>query len=122
MMAAGPIAGATGASYTATASGDYYAIITNTTGCSSTTNISHAVEIAAPFIEASGPASFCAGGDVVLYTSTGTGTGITYQWQKDSVNIAGATSSSYVVNTSGYYSCLCHLNRELFLRYKRNIH
>jgi hypothetical protein len=34
------------------------------------------------------------------------GVGYTYQWKKAGVNIAGATQSSYTINTSGYYSVL----------------
>jgi hypothetical protein len=32
------------------------------------------------------------------FSVTATGTGLTYQWQKGGVNIAGATSSTYTIN------------------------
>lgn len=38
-----------------------------------------------------------------LYTSSLTGSALTYQWQKDGVNIAGQTLSSYTANTVGTY-------------------
>jgi Zn-dependent metalloprotease len=52
-------------------------------------------------ITAAGPTSFCLGGSVVL--STPIGTGYTYQWQKDGVNIAGATSNIYSAALGGSY-------------------
>ncbi len=52
-------------------------------------------------ITAGGPTSFCLGGSVML--STPTGAGYSYQWQKDGVNISGATSNSYSASLGGSY-------------------
>jgi hypothetical protein len=44
----------------------------------------------------------CAGSSMIL-TATSSKPGLTYKWRKDNVDIPGATSSSYVVTTGGYY-------------------
>lgn len=53
-------------------------------------------------ITSSGATTFCTGGSVALNANTGTG--LTYQWKKNSVAIAGATTSSYVATTTGSYT------------------
>ena len=54
-------------------------------------------------ITASGPVTFCLGGSVVLNANTGSG--LTYQWRANGVNIAGATSSSYTASgTTAVYT------------------
>jgi hypothetical protein len=110
----GAITGATGNSYTATGSGDDYAIITTANGCTTTTNSSHVVEIAVPYISAGGITKFCSGGNVIISASTAGASGISYQWMKDSTIIPGATSSGYVVNVSGRYSCLVTISSSCF--------
>jgi len=55
-------------------------------------------------ITAGGPVTFCLGGTVAL--STPTGTGYTYQWQKDGSNIAGATSSGFTASLGGDYTVI----------------
>jgi len=52
-------------------------------------------------ITAGGPTTFCSGGSVVLTANSGTGQ--TYQWLKDGVNISGATNISYTATTGGNY-------------------
>jgi len=52
-------------------------------------------------ITAGGPTTFCTGGSVVLNANTGSG--FTYQWQKDGINISGATSASYTAAVAGNY-------------------
>ncbi|MCE9538487.1 MAG: hypothetical protein K8R85_04610 [Bacteroidetes bacterium] len=53
-------------------------------------------------ITANGDSTFCPGGSVVLNASTGTG--LTYQWTKNSINISGAIAASYTANVSGSYA------------------
>ncbi len=53
-------------------------------------------------ITAAGPTTFCAGGSVVLNANTGAG--LTYQWRKDGVALAGATTASCTVTSSGSYT------------------
>jgi len=55
-----------------------------------------------PTISASGPVSFCNGGNVTLTASSGSA----YQWS------TGATTASITVNASGNYSCLVTKNTE----------
>ncbi len=51
-----------------------------------------------------GPTSVCAGGTVVLNANTGSG--LNYQWLKNTLNISGATLNTYSATTSGIYSVL----------------
>ncbi|MFZ1633804.1 MAG: T9SS type A sorting domain-containing protein [Chitinophagales bacterium] len=53
-------------------------------------------------IIATGPAEFCQGGSVLL---NATYSGTTLQWQKNGINIPGATTASYTATTKGNYSC-----------------
>jgi endo-1,4-beta-D-glucanase Y len=97
------IGGATNASYTATASGSYSVTITSS-GCSSTstaTTVTVNAVPAAPSITASGPTTFCSGGNVVLSTGA---TGVTYQWNNGGASIAGATGNSYNATATGFYT------------------
>lgn len=55
-------------------------------------------------ITAGGPTSFCLGGSVSF--STPAGAGYSYQWQKDGINIVGATSSTYTASLGGDYTVL----------------
>jgi hypothetical protein len=48
-----------------------------------------------------GPTTFCSGGSVALYASTGTG--YSWQWRKNTVDIVGATANNYTATTSGNY-------------------
>ncbi|MDP1725444.1 MAG: PQQ-dependent sugar dehydrogenase [Bacteroidota bacterium] len=50
---------------------------------------------------AGGSTIFCQGGSVSLIANTGTG--LTYQWRNNNLNISGATSSVYVASTLGNY-------------------
>lgn len=98
-----PIAGATNSTYTASASGSYYAEITNSFGCSVNSIISNVTVNPLPSvaISLSGPKVFCTGGSVTLGSITGAG--FSYQWYKGGVAIPGATGSAFVALTSGGY-------------------
>ena len=50
-----------------------------------------------------GPTTVCQG-NTVMFTSDYNGDGI--QWQRNGVNIAGATSMSYTANKAGMYTCV----------------
>ncbi|HNR53609.1 MAG TPA: hypothetical protein PKJ19_00460, partial [Flavobacteriales bacterium] len=52
-------------------------------------------------ISASGPTTFCIGGNVVLNANTGSG--LSYVWRRDNAVINGATSSSYTATQAGTY-------------------
>ena len=53
-------------------------------------------------ISATGPTTFCKGGDVTLVATANEN--VTYQWKKNGVNILGATNDSYMATESGNYS------------------
>lgn len=91
--------------------GTYFCIATDLlTGCSDTM-INYVTITSMPIptvdITASGPLTGC--GTVSVTLSTPYETGCTYQWQKNSVNIPFATSTSYaatVTNTTEAYTCV----------------
>ncbi|KAK6022273.1 PKD domain protein, partial [Ostertagia ostertagi] len=100
------IAGATTTSYTATTTGTYSVVVTNTaTGCKDTSRPAIAVTMSvqpATTLTASGNLTFCEGGNVRLQAATGAG--LTYQWRLGVANIPGATSASYTAAATGNYS------------------
>ena len=96
------ISGAVNSSYTASVSGSYSVAITYN-GVTLTSAAQSVTVMPAPvaIITAAGPTSFATGGNVILNASTGTG--YTYQWKKDGIDISGAISSSYVATQAGSY-------------------
>ncbi len=88
--------------FTTSTGGTYKCIITSGT-CTSTTNsvVVSVINNPTPTITASGPITFCAGQSVIFTANTFAG--VTYQWQKNSVNIAGATNQTYTATTGGTY-------------------
>lgn len=100
------IPGATGTTYTATTSGNYTVVVTNSNQCSQTSNpIAVTVNTVPNTVTPSGSTTFCTGGSVTLTApTTGTGAPFTYQWYNGTTAISGATSSTYSATTSGNYS------------------
>ena len=99
------ISGATASSYSASATGNYDCIVTNSCGSTTSNSISVTVNpLPTATITAAGPTTFCSPGSVTLNANTGTG--LSWQWKLNGVNISGATASSYVANTSGSYTCV----------------
>lgn len=88
LNASGPIAGATNASYTATTAGDYRFAVAVAGGCADTsapvTVTTSAPPVAA--ITASGPTTFCQGGNVGLVATRGNG--FTYRWYRDNTRLS----------------------------------
>lgn len=99
--ASGPIAGATAASYTATAPESYHAVIAAPSGCATATAISVVNVNPLPnvTITPGGSSVFCAGGSVLLSATPG----FSYQWYRNGVAIPGSISGSYLATTSGGY-------------------
>ncbi len=97
------ISGATASSYTAAATGSYTVRVTSG-GCTTTSAATQVTVSAAPSatITAGGATTFCNGGSVVLNANTGTG--LTYQWRKNGINISGATAITYTATTNGSYT------------------
>lgn len=90
------IAGATGATYAATAAGSY--AVRYTRACTIVTSAAHAVTIDPdPSPSVSGPAEACESATV------STGAFASYQWNRDGAPIDGATGQSYVATAGGVY-------------------
>ena len=103
------IPGASGSSYTATVSGSYTVIVT-ANSCSKT-SLAEAVTVTplpVATITPAGATTFCDGGSVVLNANSGVG--LSYQWQRDSSDIPGATGSSYTASASGSYTVVVTAN------------
>jgi hypothetical protein len=98
-----PIGGATTQTYSATAAGDYTAIVT-ANGCSSVQSTATTVTVdplpATPTITPATETTLCAGGDVTLTSSSATGN----QWYLNGNPIGGATSQQYAATAGGNYT------------------
>lgn len=104
------IAGATNITYSASAAGTYDVVVSNASGCATTSTPAVTVNVTpgpGATITPAGPTTFCTPGSVVLNANTGAG--ITYQWQLGGVNIPGATASSYTASASGSYAVIVSL-------------
>lgn len=98
------IPGATSQQYTATQSGSYH-VVFMTSSCAGEYTDPTGVSISTfplPVISAGGTTQICSGS--VLLTANTSGAGVTYQWQKDGVNI-GAASQTYAATATGAYRC-----------------
>ncbi len=89
------IPSATNQSYTATAAGTYNVVVSNATGCSTTSANMVVTTYPAPTatITAGGPITFCQGGSVTLSANNA----VSYSWSN------GSTTPSITANTSGSY-------------------
>ena len=99
------ISGATNSSYVASTAGNYDCVVSNVCGSVTSNSISVTVNtLPTATISAGGSTTFCSPGSVALNANTGTG--LTYQWRQNTVNITGATNSSYVATAGGSYTCV----------------
>ncbi len=104
------IAGATNVAYTATASGSYSLKITVPTGCVTTSATYNVVEVALPTIFTTDTTAFCEGGSATLRVNiSSAATGVLFQWKKNSVNIPGATNTTYIATSTGIYTCFVNI-------------
>lgn len=103
--ASGPIAGAVASTYNTGTAGSYSLVVTGSGGCTDTSNTVTVSILPAPdaAIVAGGVTTFCSGGSVTLSNTGMVVTGDTYQWDRGTTPIAGATNSTYVATTSGNY-------------------
>lgn len=99
------ITGQTGNAYTATTSGSYTAMITNTAnGCTDTSNIILVSAAGAPqaIINPAGNASFCQGGSITLHGNNTAG--LTYEWYLNGGSTPVGLDSTYVATAPGSYT------------------
>ncbi len=98
------ITGATDINYTATASGNYQVLVTNSYPCSSTSAVATITALPLPnaAITATSSTTFCTGSSVGMFVAAATGN--TYQWYKNGTAISGATASVYTSSTGGNFA------------------
>ncbi len=97
------ISGATSSSYSATSSGSYYVKV-NAGGCPERTSTIAVLNVQTnptPTFTSSAGTTICIGSSTILTSNTYSG--VTYQWQLNSVDITGATAQTYEATTSGTY-------------------
>jgi hypothetical protein len=99
------IAGETNSTYTATAGGSFTVIVTNSYGCTQTSAPFIVTAASGPTVTITGNGTLCAG-DSILLTASSTDLITSYQWQLNSVNISGATDSTYYANGAGDYTVI----------------
>jgi hypothetical protein len=106
-----PVFGAINSAFSAAAEGSYTVVITNGSACSATSDITTVSFKAQPgaVITPSGVTDLCPGASVILNANTGSG--LTYQWLKNSSNITGETNSAFSIHNAalsdnGAYSVL----------------
>ncbi len=92
----------TGSSYTIPSvtvsdAGNYSVIVTGTCGVVTSNNALLVINTNISITSQPASQSICVG-DNALFSVTVTGTGPTYQWRKDNINIGGATSSTYSIS------------------------
>lgn len=98
--------GATTQSITVSTSGSYTVTVTNGNGCSATsaaTTVTVNTTPTAPTITAGGPTTFCAGGNVVLTSSSTAGN--TWSTGATTASITVSASGSYTVTVAGTGGC-----------------
>lgn len=98
------IPGATAISYVAHTAGNYSVNVKAANGCMDTATSINVTVSPGPnaIATATGPTTVCSPATVQLNASTGTG--YSYQWQKNDTVISGATTASYAASTTGNYS------------------
>lgn len=106
------IPGATNQGYVTYGSGSYKVRVTDpVSGCTSTSaSPARTVMLSNPDVTPADSVLLCTGNIGTLSVNTNSVTaGITFQWQKDGVNIPGAGSSNYTVAASGVYHCVLNV-------------
>ncbi len=92
--------GSVGTAFSATVGGSYTAVASNGT-CNATSNTLVVIVVspgATPVITASGPTTFCNGSSVSFTSNVPN-----VQWQKDGIDISGATFQAYTAALAGVY-------------------
>jgi len=96
------ISGSGSNSIAVTQPGNYYVVITNASGCSSSASAITTLQqypTSIPVINASGPTNICAGYTVSLTSSLAN----TYQWYLNNIPVSGSVNSTYNAGSTGSY-------------------
>jgi hypothetical protein len=103
------ISGATAATYSATATGNYTVKVSAGVSCAATSSAVAVTVNTSPLanVTATGLTTFCSGSSVLLTASSGTG--YTYQWYKTGILISGAVQNTYTATTAGSYTVIVTL-------------
>ena len=106
MNTSGDIASATSNTYTATATSNYRVKVRDSKGCTVTSLEQPINNRPNPdaSITAASATTFCAGDNVLLKTGNAATSGFTYQWLKDTVDIAAATNFNFTAMETGSYT------------------
>lgn len=101
-----PATNAAANSYSAVTAGSYAVKVTDANGCTATSaavtvNVNPGIQAT---ISYTSPITFCEGGAVVLTANSGTG--YTYQWNRNNTAISGANSDNFIVEQSGAYTVM----------------
>lgn len=96
------LSGANAQTYNANSAGNYHCVVTSGS-CTGASNTISVTQINNPnaVISSNSPLTFCNGGSVLLTANSFAG--VSYQWQKNSADISGATNQSYNANSTGMY-------------------
>ncbi|MBX7107670.1 MAG: T9SS type A sorting domain-containing protein [Chitinophagales bacterium] len=102
--------GATTQSIFVSSSGSFSVTVTDVNACSGTSSPISTTAGAGPVsvITPAGATTFCDGSKVKLNANTGDG--LTYQWELNTVDIAGATKKNYTAKTGGSYTLVVTAN------------
>lgn len=95
------ITGATASTYKVTSAGSYVVTVKSGTLASTSPAVSVTLANLTATVTPASSLAIAQGGSVILKSNTGTG--YTYQWRKNSINISGATAATYTATTAGSY-------------------
>jgi len=94
---------ATKSYYYAKTSGSFKVVVGNTSGCSdsSTAIVVNVNPKTAATTTPAGSIALCTGDSLIINANTGSG--LTYQWKENGINISGATASNITIKSAGSY-------------------
>lgn len=96
------ISGANTNTYNAVMDGNYYVVVTASSGCSTTSSTINLINASNPTVSISAPAtSYCQGSSVLL--DAGSGAGLTYSWYLNNNMISGSNSTLSASQAGDYY-------------------
>lgn len=95
--------GQTNSSYSVTLNGNYSAVVTNSDGCTASSNSLNVTVNSLPVVNiTTSSANFCPGVTSITLTANSFGVS-TYQWLLNGALISGATNQTYAASNSGQY-------------------